>query len=524
MEKITKDNFNEILSSRHPHIKLLSEYIDSKSNIRFLCNKCGNEYNYKPTVIVKNGCPNCSNKKIRLTTKEYNKRLSEKIGPYIYCIDEYVDMHTKIQHKCDKHNVIFVKNPMHALRSRGCPQCAEEAYNSHTSKRASNISEVALKVEEIFHGEIVVCKDYGNYKNNTSEIKCIHTMEDGTSHVFYSTANSLLNGSGCGVCRGLQVCVGYNDLNTTNNDIVKYLLHKDDGYKYTKFSSVKVDWKCPCCGDITNRQIRQVSRRGYSCTACGDGVSYPNKFIYNMLTQTQCDGMKIIREYSPSWGKFNYCGEEKTCRYDIYININGNEYIVEMDGGIGHGNHEMSSTKQESLDIDKIKDSLAENHGIKMIRIDSNYESYDRYEFIKNNIINSELSKIFDLSKVNFDEVNKRSCSSYITTCAELWNKGYKIKDIKNIVGLADATIIRHLKTATSMGLCKYKSGDGVTRNTNRKVICTDNNIVYNSIKSASEITGASISSISKCCRGLQSHGGRDFNGNITHWEYAVDA
>lgn len=56
--------------------------------------------------------------------------------------------------------------------------------------------------------------------------------------------------------------------------------------------------------------------------------------------------------------------------YDIYFEKDGKNYIIEMDGGLGHGNRTYTKSdrsKEELLDIDKIKDILAREHDIEVI-------------------------------------------------------------------------------------------------------------------------------------------------------------
>ena len=61
----------------------------------------------------------------------------------------------------------------------------------------------------------------------------------------------------CPCCSGYQVSIGYNDFNTKRPDLSKLLVNYDDGFKYTEWSSSRVDWKCPDCGeDLIKRMGR----------------------------------------------------------------------------------------------------------------------------------------------------------------------------------------------------------------------------------------------------------------------------
>ena len=115
--------------------------------------------------------------------------------------------------------------------------------------------------------------------------------------------------------------------------------------------------------------------------------------MYNLLQQLN---VEFEYQYSPKWCKYRFKGKNKTGRYDFYIP--SKQLIIEMDGGIGHGNCSTKLlTKNESLEIDNIKDKLAIEHKLNPIRIDCNY-NHNRFEYIKNKIINSKLNDIFNLN------------------------------------------------------------------------------------------------------------------------------
>ena len=126
-----------------------------------------------------------------------------------------------------------------------------------------------------------------------------------------------------------QVLIGINDMWTVRPDIAKLLKDSNDGYKYSAYSSSKTYFVCPEYGTIHYKNIANVSIQGLSCDVCGDGISYPNKFIRNLFKQLKLD---VKYEWRPEWIVPYY--------YDNYFEYNGNKYIVEMDGRMGHGNSE----------------------------------------------------------------------------------------------------------------------------------------------------------------------------------------
>ena len=264
-----------------------------------------------------------------------------------------------------------------------------------------------------------------------------------------------------------------------------------------------------------------VSRDGgISCPICGDGYSYPNKFIYNCLMQISNQLDFVEREYKPTWCVFEYKNMRKSGRYDIYFSVNNNLYICEMDGGLGHGNRTLGITTEESLYIDAEKDRLAEEHHITLIRIDCDYKTGDRYEFIKNNIINSKLSDILDLSKINFDKANIEAQSSLMISACNLWNEGYTSGQIASKINVVSSTVTNYLKKGFKYHICKsYSKTESTYRSHGRMVICLNNKKIFRSIIDGAKFYDITESVISKCCRGESVYGGT-YNNEKLVWMY----
>lgn len=89
----------------------------------------------------------------------------------------------------------------------------------------------------------------------------------------------------------------------------KMLENPNEGYMYTAFSNHRTNWKCPNCGHlINNRKIADMTIYGLYCPVCSDGVSYPEKFVANMLKQLE---INFIYDRPRKWSKNK--------RYDFYI-------------------------------------------------------------------------------------------------------------------------------------------------------------------------------------------------------------
>lgn len=87
------------------------------------------------------------------------------------------------------------------------------------------------------------------------------------------------------------------------------------------------------------------------------------------------------------------------------------KFIVEIDGGF-HINNTTFSTAQEIQERDKTKDMLASKNNINIIRINA-YKSNG--EYLSNQITQSNLSSLFDLSKIDWNicEINAEKKYTY---------------------------------------------------------------------------------------------------------------
>jgi hypothetical protein len=265
---------------------------------------------------------------------------------------------------------------------------------------------------------------------------------------------------GCPCCskKSSIVVKGINDIATTDPWMIQYFVDKENAYKYSSASSVFIMMRCNDCGNERKYKISALKMYGHLPCACNDNYSIPNKFSY-FLFQSINNIENYEREYHPDWLKPYY--------YDNYFEYKGNKYIVEMDGGLGHGKKSFGSNVTDTVGLakDQYKDKLSKEHGITVIRINADKSDLD---FLKNNTINA-LSKIIDLSQVDWETIYKKAISNIVKKVCEYANDNYKfvgdkykeskyIDDISNNFNLAHATVIRFLKIGRNFGWCEYIS------------------------------------------------------------------
>lgn len=316
-------------------------------------------------------------------------------------------------------------------------------------------------------------------------------------HEWEESPNKRTTG-GCPYCSNRRLLVGFNDMWTTNPKQASWLLDPDDGYKYMQSGSQRVDWKCLCCGGIyRNSKINNMNKYdSFPCKMCGDNISYGEKFMFSLLQELTS---MFLHNQIQKWSKGRL--------YDFYapslnmiIETHGEQHYIQT-------NRANARTLKEEQENDKYKYEMAIQNGIKpenYIVIDCRYSDF---EFIKNNILNSRLAELFDLSSVDWNNILVKIEKPIIKTIYELWNKGYSISQLIKETRLNVDLIRNNLKNATILGLCDYNSKEATVRGNSknyRNVVCLDSHGVlvkeYKTLQDASVDNNSKPQRISSAC------------------------
>lgn len=243
----------------------------------------------------------------------------------------------------------------------------------------------------------------------------------------------------------------------TAPEMIKYLKDKSDAYKYTCKSNKYITVVCPICGHEKQQTIYNLFKQGFSCPHCSDKISFPNKLMAAILKQLKVD---FINEVTKSKSGFEWVGPY---RYDFYFETNNQKYFIEMDGEFHYVDHFRTSNEVQKNDHEK--DMLAEKHNVQMIRINCLYTSVnDRFDLIKNNIINSKLYYVFDFSMVDWNSAHKDALKNYVVLASQYWNLGYPVAEISNTLKINRHTTCAYLKIATDVGMCDYNKKESRSR------------------------------------------------------------
>lgn len=238
---------------------------------------------------------------------------------------------------------------------------------------------------------------------------------------------------------------------TTNPELAKLLLNPEDGYKYTQSSNKKVDWKCNICENIiNNKSINNANKRGVPCPICSDGISFPEKFVYNMLN-TEDISFNYNCKFNWSENRFY---DFHLLDYNCVVEVHGKQHYKESFRSI-----KGARTLKEEQENDRLKEQLAKENGIdRYIVIDARYSTL---EWIKKSILNSELRDIIDLSEVDWFEIERLATKSMVKEACDLWMSGIRNSlEISKILKVSRGTVIIYLKRGAEIGWCDYTPYD----------------------------------------------------------------
>ena len=253
---------------------------------------------------------------------------------------------------------------------------------------------------------------------------------------------------GCSVCNNKKVVEGINDIPTTAPWMVKYFQGGyDEAKRYTKSSSNEIEFKCPNCGRIKKKTINSIyNDKSIGCT-CGDGFSYPEKFMSDILNQLNVDFITQLNKTT-----FKWCDKY---RYDFYIS--SLSMIIETHG-MQHYKERSKNSKFKSLkeqqESDGLKRELALANGIEnYIELDCRYSEL---EWIKKSILNSKLNELFDLKDIDWGKGEEFALKNLTHEVCDFFNKNKKLRsyELAKIFNLSETTVKKYINIGKKKGWC----------------------------------------------------------------------
>lgn len=434
----------------------------------------------------------------KLTNEEFIQRI--KISkPTIDILTPYTNTRSKIIAKCQicKYEWNVVANTLLNTEC-GCPNC-----NGNSKVIIENF------IKELNKKDLSILEEIDN--DNFNSKSNVYVQCNICGYKFKTSYNRVVvQGAGCAVCKNKRVLKGYNDIWTTHPNIAKLLFDKNDGYKYTFSSQKKVKWKCPYCNNIIVKTVGEVYKKGLKCLNCSDGISYPEKFVRNLLSISNID---FICQKVFDWSDKR--------KYDFYLPKQN--MIIETHGQQHYVDRKFFSnrTLYEEQKNNAYKEMIAKRNGISYYCVLDCRKS--NCQWIKKSIIQSDLLKIckINIDSINWDYIDFKSNNSLIHEVCELYNGGISIKEIPEILSISYSTCQNYLKIGSNNKMCDYNPQKAKTFNgkssgikSRKPILCITTNKKFKSIKEAAMFYEFSPSYLSNSIRNNKKYCGTDKNTN----------
>lgn len=299
-----------------------------------------------------NGCPFCSHRRLlrgyndlATTNPELAKEWDYEKNGNLTPRDLMAGSHIKVHWICSKGHTWVVAPADRNAKNEKCPYCSGarvlRGYNDF----------------ETLHPDLAKQWDYEKNGNlmpydvsPSSNKKVWWKCEKG--HSYLTSVGVRHKGFGCPYCSGQRVLAGFNDLATTNPELVKEWDYAKNGdlkpEQFTHGCPKKVWWKCKN-GHSWKATIANRSN-GSGCPKCNDRKSLPEYILEYYLSRF----FKIKASYKPKWLR------KKGREIDVYIPEL--KLGIEYDGVYFH-------SKKINIKRDSDKNKICSENGIDLIRI-----------------------------------------------------------------------------------------------------------------------------------------------------------
>lgn len=243
----------------------------------------------------------------------------------------------------------------HRSSGSGCPICSQPQNSENRSKSVRR----RFPNPFITHPELIeqLDNDKNEYSSLTSvALSMLLWWKCPNGHSYSISVAQRIKDTGCPYCSNRKVLKGYNDLATTNPDLVQEWNYEKNASllpdEVTPSSSKKVWWKCRNGHEWTTT-VNYRAVRGYGCPVCS-GKQYANRTSLKDWSIDN-DATYLLEEWddtknSYDVSKFGYGSDKKVwwkCR-------NGHEWQARIDSRTGK-NRSMCpfcyGKKEESLAI-----------------------------------------------------------------------------------------------------------------------------------------------------------------------------
>lgn len=256
--------------------------IGSGKKAWWICKSCGKKWQTQIYLRKNHGCPFCAHKRVgqaNAKIKNANDSLINKFPDVIkvWNYEKNKEMkpedfsyqsNKKVWWKCSKCEKEWQSSICAKSHTTICKECTYK-----DNKRVY----VTVGINDLKTKNPELLKEWDYTKNtilpsqiSPKSAKMVWWKCD-KGHEWQADIGSRSSGSGCPICSGRQTLSGYNDLATTNPELLKYWDYDKNTIKpdeVGKGSHADIWWKCLNCGKSYSRKVyQQVARKG-KCKIC----------------------------------------------------------------------------------------------------------------------------------------------------------------------------------------------------------------------------------------------------------------
>lgn len=340
------------------NIEVVGQYINANTKIRHRCKMCENEWDVKPSCILRGqGCPECAKiQRARSNTKTNEQFIAEvaMINQNIEVVGKYTNADAKVEVKCKVCGHKWFTRAADVLMGHGCHKC------SRTKTHEQYVLELATVNSDV----TVIDK----YINSYTKIKhlCLKC-----GHEWVAKPNSILQGNHCPRCSTHRKP---HEQYITELSIANPTIEVIDEYVN---ANTNIMHRCAICGHEWMLRPSHALH-GLGCPSCQETSG--EQQIRQWLVANN-----VKYEYQK---RFPDCKNQRMLPFDFYLP--DYNYCIEYDGAQHFrevalwGGQEYLLQRQYN---DQIKNDYCKKNNIHLIRIRYDEDIYD--------VLNNELELAF---------------------------------------------------------------------------------------------------------------------------------
>lgn len=229
------DSFITNVNLKHAHIKIIGNYVNSRTEVEYVCNKCGTVNSKLPSRILdsKEPCDTCFRPNGSCSHMEFVEKVRIIHGSNYEVLSEYVNNDLNIQVRCRVCDTTRIIKTAQLLKGDRCQECDRRS-------RTLSHQEFMNRLKDSYAGA-----DYevlSTFKSNNTKMRFKHLK---CGSIFTTTPKLFLSGSRCPYCTtmssGAKVVYDYlteNNIPTILECTHEYLVNPATNYK------LRMDFLC----------------------------------------------------------------------------------------------------------------------------------------------------------------------------------------------------------------------------------------------------------------------------------------